>query len=87
MIRVIFFHGGLFLAPFIAYAFYLYFHDRDPMVRDAWGGRALYWLLATGLVLMIGSFLIFSAFRGAGTEKTYVPPRYEDGRIVPGHFE
>ena len=87
MIRVVFFHALLFLAPFIAYAFYLYFKSRDPMQREAWENQALVRLAAAGLVLLIGSFLVFSAFRGADTEANYVPPRFEDGRIIPGHFE
>ncbi|ESR23162.1 hypothetical protein N177_3230 [Lutibaculum baratangense AMV1] len=78
---------ALFLAPFVVYAFYLYFSHRDPLAREAWETRATWWLTAVGLVLLIGSILLVSAFRGATPDRTYVPPRFEDGRVVPGHFE
>ncbi len=87
MIRVVFFHASLFFAPFIAYAFYLYFQNRDVMQRDEWERRTTFWLLVVGLVLLIASFFAFSAFNGAGTDKHYVPARYEDGKIIPGHYE
>lgn len=87
MVRVVFFHAALFFAPFIAYAFFLYFSRRDVMQREEWETRRTFWLAVAGLVLLIGSFFVFSAFQGVGTDKTYVPSRYEDGRIIPGHYE
>ena len=41
---------------------------------------------ATGLVLMIGSFVVLAQFSGAPPGSTYVPAHIdEDGKFVPAH--
>lgn len=40
-------------------------------------------LTICGLVLVAASFLVLRATEGEGTESTYIPPRYEDGKIIP----
>ena len=35
------------------------------------------------LVLVAASFLVLRATEGEGTNSTYIPPKYEDGKIVP----
>jgi len=45
-----------------------------------------FWLIVAGFVLMLGG-LVYTAMTGAGDpEGVYEPPRYEDGRIVPGQI-
>lgn len=42
------------------------------------------WVLVTGIVLMV-AVLVLTALTGGGDPSgIYQPPRYEDGRIVPG---
>ncbi len=45
------------------------------------------WLLAAGVALMAISLAIYSLSTGGDSDRPYVPPRFEDGKIVPGHFE
>lgn len=65
-------------------------------IRDSGSGRKFativregpwFWLIVAGLVLAGGS-LVFSALsRGGDPTGTYVAPRLEDGRVIPGHVE
>ena len=53
------------------------------------GGRGLpwLWLAGTGIVLLASVLVFVTVHSGTSTPSTYVPPRWEDGHIVPGHFE
>jgi hypothetical protein len=33
-----------------------------------------------------GGLLLFVDFEAAEPDGVYIPPRYEDGRLIPGHF-
>ena len=65
-------------------------------VRDSGSGRRLativregpwFWLIVAGLVLAGGSLIITALTSGSEPGATYVAPRLENGRVVPGHFE
>ena len=44
------------------------------------------WALLVGVVLMAG-VLVYTALSGGGDPKaSYHPPRYEDGKVIPGGF-
>lgn len=43
-------------------------------------------LLGIGVVLMVISLVTFALLGGAEPTGTYVAPRFEDGRVVPGGF-
>ena len=62
---------------------------RAPQPRGgmAWAALPWLWLAGTGIVLL--ALVLFVVTVGFGTTQhgVYVPPRYENGRIVPGHFE
>lgn len=50
-----------------------------------------FWLILAGGILL-AAVLAYTAFvsgvsTGADTDKQYVAPHLEDGRVVPGHFE
>ena len=45
------------------------------------------WLAAAGVVLMGISLAIYSLTTGGESHRAYVPPRVEDGKVVPGHLE
>ncbi len=45
------------------------------------------WLAAAGVVLMGISLAAYSLSTGGDSHRAYVPPRVEDGKIVPGHLE
>lgn len=81
MTKIILLRVLLFLVPFVLYWLYWRLlkrrHDK---------GKPTYpvaVLAICGLVLVAASFLVLRATEGEGTESTYVPPKYEDGKIVP----
>lgn len=75
----------LFLAPFAAYALYLWLTDLGWRAPDRWHGVPLAWLVGTGLALVAASLVIAALTGGYSTTGTYVPAHMEDGKLVPGH--
>jgi hypothetical protein len=78
--------------PSLVYAAWLVYENR----RVAKGGKGTTrrleegpwaWLIAGGLVLAVAGAIAAAALSGRGREGTYVPPRVEDGRVVPGRLE
>ncbi len=65
-------------------------------IRDSGSGRKLatiiregpwFWLITAGM-LLAGASLVATALTGGGNAGgTYVAPRLEDGRVIPGHIE
>ena len=45
------------------------------------------WLAAAGAALLAIVLLVVTVHYGTSEPGTYVPPRYEGGRIVPPHIE
>jgi hypothetical protein len=77
----------LFLLPFALYFLWLALkRRRSGGIEVPASGKHLAWTLGIGLVLATGGFVIFTEFGGSSPEELYVPPRYEDGKLVPGHF-
>jgi hypothetical protein len=56
-------------------------------VSRRWQEGPWVWLFAAGVALAIAATAMLSLLGGHGIEGRYVPPRVEDGRIVPGHVE
>jgi hypothetical protein len=52
-----------------------------------WTALPWIWLAATGVVLLVLVLLTLTVHFGEPETGTYVPPRYEDGRVVPSHIE
>lgn len=87
MIRLIAIEIALFLAPFAAFALFALmrrkamslglFRDEAPLTELAIGG----------LVLVIVSLLGLAAFHDGSAGGTYVPDRFENGRVVPGRIQ
>jgi hypothetical protein len=84
MIRPIFTEAVLFLAPFAAYALYLWITRAGVFVRTSWDVTVLAWLTIIALGISIVSFLFLAEFSGAPPGSTYTPARIEGGRLVPG---
>ena len=69
------------LTPFVLYALYVRLtrrKDPEKVLNTPW-----FWLLVVGLVLVIIALIATAMFGGSDPLGTYVPPRVEDGRIVP----
>ncbi len=57
--------------------------------REATRGAALpwIWLAGAGAVLLAIVLFVVNVNLGTSTQGVYVPPRWVNGRIVPGHIE
>jgi hypothetical protein len=51
-----------------------------------WGNLPWVWLAAIGVALTALVLFVVTVHFGTATPGFYVPPRVEDGRIVPGHI-
>jgi uncharacterized protein DUF6111 len=54
---------------------------------DRWTALPWLWLTGTGVVLLVVVLLVITVGFGTSQSGVYVPPRWENGRIVPGHIE
>jgi hypothetical protein len=45
------------------------------------------WLASAGVVLLAAVLFIVTVHFGAPQEGVYVPPRWQNGQIFPGHIE
>ena len=45
-----------------------------------------FWLLLSGLILFAVALGLWAVLGGAPPGSEYIPPRMEDGEVVPGHF-
>ena len=86
MIRRILYEVILFLLPFALYGIYWRYIGRLSATAPK---RAHPWtiLFAAGLMLVAASFVWWALTSGEPAGGVYVPPRVEDGVIVPGHVE
>jgi hypothetical protein len=84
MIRQISTELALFLAPFAAYALFLWAARTGVVDVSAWSPPRVMWLTIAALVLVIAGFAVLAQFGGAPPGSTYVPAHMENGRLVPG---
>jgi heme/copper-type cytochrome/quinol oxidase subunit 3 len=85
MIRPVLTELALFLAPFVAYAVFLWVTKAGVLERTSWPPKMLAALAIAALVLMIGSFIVLAHFSGAPPGSTYVPAHVDDqGNFIPG---
>lgn len=52
-----------------------------------WYEGPWFWLIVAGFLLMVTVLAISATIGGGSPEGTYVPPRVEDGRVVPGYVK
>lgn len=84
MVRPVLTEFALFVAPFVAYAIFLWATRSGVLHPDSWPLSRIAWLLIAALVLMIGSFVVLAQWSGARPGSTYVPAHQEGGQFVPG---
>jgi len=87
MIRPAFTEIALFLAPFVAYAVFLFATRADVLHPASWPPRILIWLTAGAFALMIVSFVLIAQFSGVPVGSTYIPAHIENGKFVPGRTQ
>jgi hypothetical protein len=63
--------------------------QRGPQPAETMRWAALPWLWLAGTGVLLLAIVLFVVTVGFGTSQTgvYVPPRWENGRILPGHIE
>ena len=72
------------LLPTLLYLLWLTASRRAAWAAPApWRDMPWVWLAAAGIVL--AALLLFFINVRVGSQGAYVPPKYIDGRIVPGH--
>ena len=84
MVRPFLIEVSLFLAPFVAYAIFVWATRAGVLDSKAWSLPVLGWLVVVALALMIVSFVLMAQFGGAPPYSKYVPAHMENGRLVPG---
>jgi hypothetical protein len=52
-----------------------------------WRALPWLWLVGAGTLLLIIVLFVVNVHFGSPEPGVYVPPRWENGRIVPGHLE
>jgi hypothetical protein len=52
-----------------------------------WTSLPWLWLAGVGVALLVIVLLVVTVHFGAPQEGVYVPPRWHNGHIVPGHIE
>ncbi len=91
MIRTLLVRILPFLVPIILFAVWYFLArrragkagEKAPSWREApWG-----WIALSGLLVLALGLAFFRFSTGASPDGTYVPPKYEDGRVIPGHVE
>src|SRR5262249_3464516 len=88
MLRVFFTIVLPLLLPTALYLVWLRVAHRsreDGAVR--WAALPWIWLAGAGPMLLALVLFVVTVPFGTGAPGTYVPARWEDGRIVPGHVE
>lgn len=87
MIRVILVNLLLLLLPIMVYFGYVYFRRLNAPDQDIMADAPIFWLLAAGAGLMLIGLIYLGQWERGDPGGKYVPPRFEDGVIVPGHIE
>ncbi len=87
MIRVVLVNLLFLFFPALLYFAYVYVRRRDKPDAEIVNNAPIFWLLAAGVLLMLLSIVIFGHWQGGAPGKRYVPPRVENGVVIPGHVE
>jgi hypothetical protein len=87
MTRIILVNLLFLLLPLIIYFAYALLRQTSEPDDGILTNAPIFWLLAAGVALMIMAIVILGRWEGGELGKTYVPPQYRDGVVVPGHYE
>ncbi|MEP0069400.1 DUF6111 family protein [Pyruvatibacter sp.] len=89
MLRIVLIQLLLFAIPFIVWALYVLMVQRRSLASGgAFNDAPIAWLLGAGTAMVAAGLVYLAVFSGTPAgEGQYVPPRLENGQIVPGHIE
>jgi Family of unknown function (DUF6111) len=84
VIRLFSIEVALFLAPFVAYALFLWAAREGVLHPADWSVPVLVGLSLVAVALTATGFAMIAQYGGAPAHSTYVPAHMENGRLVPG---
>ena len=88
MLRVFFTIVIPLLVPTAIYLVWLRVGHRQQAAEDVhWRALPWVWLAGAGALLLALVLFVVTVHFGTTAPGTYVPPRWENGRIIPGHVE
>ncbi|MEM7444285.1 MAG: DUF6111 family protein [Pseudomonadota bacterium] len=82
----------LLIAPTVIYLAFAFWQRRRAIQAGSeqpppvLQGTPWFWLILSGFVLFAAGLILLAVFGGSPPGSVYVPPRMEDGVVVPGHF-
>jgi hypothetical protein len=79
VLRIAIINLALFLVPFALYLLW-------STVRGKRSDMPFYWLVGSGVVLVLVAMIAFAQFETGDVTGQYEPPRFENGEIVPGRI-
>jgi hypothetical protein len=84
MIRPALTEVGIFLIPFVIYAFFLLATRSGFMKPTSWPVPIIAKLALGSVVLVLISLVLLANFSGGPPNSTYIPAHIENGKLVPG---
>ena len=87
MARFLAFDAIFFLLPFAGYAVWLVATRGHTGTAADWPMRTIGYLAIAGAVLLVATLVVFTSFAGAPPGSRYKPASFENGKLVPDHFE
>ena len=81
MLRIVIINLFLFSLPFLLY--FIWEKIRKPQQKDT----PFFWLLGCGGGLVFLGLIGLAQYDVGGPDGVYVPPRFVDGEIIPGHID
>jgi hypothetical protein len=84
VIRLFTLETALLLAPFVAYALFLWATREGVLHPESWPARVLAVLGIIAVALTAAGFVMVAEYTGAPKNSTYVPAHIENGQLVPG---
>jgi len=86
--RLIFTYLVPLALPIIMYAIWVnYARKKNPENPMAFFDGPWVWAVAAGIGLLMGTLMTIAVIGRHEPGADYVPPRMEDGRVVPGEFK
>lgn len=85
--RIIFELAGFFFLPFLFYALFLMFEQRNPSAaKRIFERKALLMQAFIGLVI-VAAVLLFIGFADSKSTGPYQPAIFKDGQLIPGRVD
>ena len=80
MLRLALINLAIFLIPFALYLIW-------TLVRGKRSDMPFYWLLGSGVALVLIAMVSLAQFETGSTTGQYIPPSIEGGEVTPGRVE